>query len=157
LGSDVTETVNQAPEVLAALAKRYDDLPTREGMQALLDFTRLMTAADHWRDCEAVTLMTIHAAKGLEFSHVWLPALEERPPAPGGPPPASSPNRHNNDRLEEERRLLYVGLTRAQEQAVLSWAKTRDGNSRTHLRFLADLGQLVSAGENGSAFSPDMA
>ncbi|QUV99378.1 UvrD-helicase domain-containing protein [Chloracidobacterium sp. MS 40/45] len=157
VGSDPPETDHQTPEVLAALAKRYDDLPPREGMQALLDFTRLMTAADHWRDCEAVTLMTIHAAKGLEFSHVWLPALEERPPAPGGPPPASSPNRHNNDRLEEERRLLYVGLTRAQEQAVLSWAKTRDGNSRTHLRFLADLGQLVSAGENGSAFSPDMA
>lgn len=157
LGSDVTETVNQAPEVLAALAKRYDDLPTREGMQALLDFTRLMTAADHWRDCEAVTLMTIHAAKGLEFSHVWLPALEESSPVSGSPPPAANPNRHNNDRLEEERRLLYVGLTRAQEQAVLSWAKTRDGNSRTHLRFLADLGQLVSAGENGSAFSPDMA
>ncbi|WP_058867126.1 UvrD-helicase domain-containing protein [Chloracidobacterium thermophilum] len=157
LGSDVTETVNPAPEVLAAMAKRYDDLPTREGMQALLDFTRLMTAADHWRDCEAVTLMTIHAAKGLEFSHVWLPALEERPPAPDSPPPAANPNRHNNDRLEEERRLLYVGLTRAQEQAVLSWAKTRDGNSRTHLRFLADLSQLVLAGENGSAFSPDMA
>ncbi len=156
LGSDPPETDNQTPEVLAALAKRYDDLPTREGMQALLDFTRLMTAADHWRDCEAVTLMTIHAAKGLEFSHVWLPALEECPPAPGSPPPASSPNRPN-DRLEEERRLLYVGLTRAQEQVVLSWAKTRDGQSRTHLRFLADLEQLVLAGENGSAFSPDMA
>ncbi len=156
LGSDPPDTDNQTPEVLAALAKRYDDLPPREGMQALLDFTRLMTAADHWRNCEAVTLMTIHAAKGLEFSHVWLPALEERPPAPGSPPPAASPNRPD-DRLEEERRLLYVGLTRAQEQVVLSWAKTRDGQPMTHLRFLADLDQLVLAGENGSAFSPDMA
>jgi DNA helicase-2/ATP-dependent DNA helicase PcrA len=157
VGNNPPETDNQMPEVLAAMVKRYDDLPTREGMQALLDFTRLMTAADHWRDCEAVTLMTIHAAKGLEFSHVWLPALEESSPVSGSPPPAANPNRHNNDRLEEERRLLYVGLTRAQEQAVLSWAKTRDGNSRTHLRFLADLGQLVLAGENGSALSPDMA
>ncbi len=156
VGSDPPETDNQTPGVLAALAKRYDDLPTREGMQALLDFTRLMTAADHWRDCEAVTLMTIHAAKGLEFSHVWLPALEERPPAPGSPSPAANPN-HAHDRLEEERRLLYVGLTRAQEQAVLSWAKTRSGQAMTHLRFLTDLDQLVLAGENGSALSPDMA
>lgn len=156
VGSEASETANQAPVLLAALAKRYDDLPAREGMQALVDFTRLFTAADHWRDCDAVTLMTIHAAKGLEFSHVWLPALEESSAASGevSPSSPSSPNRFN-DRVEEERRLLYVGLTRAQEQVVLSWAETRDGQARTRLRFLDDLYQL--AGENGSSHTADMA
>jgi len=154
VGSNTQETTDHPPVVLAALAKRYDDLPTREGLQALLDFTRLCTAADHWRNCEAVTLMTIHAAKGLEFSHVWLPALEEALPSTSGESAPTDTNRSSN-RLEEERRLLYVGLTRAQQQAVLSSAKTRGGQSTVPLRFLADLATWAS--ENGSARSPDMA
>ncbi|MGQ9897391.1 MAG: UvrD-helicase domain-containing protein [Acidobacteriota bacterium] len=149
--SDTLEMASQVPTLLAAVAKRYDDLPTREGMQAFVDFTRLFTAADHWRDCDAVTLMTIHAAKGLEFSHVWLPALEEASPASDEEPPLP-PTRSERfcSNMEEERRLLYVGMTRAQKQLSLSWAKTREGRARARLCFLADLDGLVQVVENTS-------
>ena len=114
-GVAATGVVSRPAATLTAMVQRYDDLPVHDAMTALLDFTRLFTAADTWRDCDAVTLMTIHAAKGLEFEYVWLPALEE------------SSNIFGRDakELEEERRLLYVALTRAEKQAVLSWAAQR--------------------------------
>ncbi|OYT73670.1 MAG: hypothetical protein CFK52_01775 [Chloracidobacterium sp. CP2_5A] len=141
---------------LAAIAKRYDDLPLREAMAALLDFTRLFTPVDTWRDCDAVTLMTMHAAKGLEFGYVWLPALEDRRSATGNA-------RQDAKKLEEERRLLYVALTRAEEQVSLSWAARRGAASADDpagaptarpLPFLSELGcveTVVPSGEEGSA------
>jgi DNA helicase-2/ATP-dependent DNA helicase PcrA len=70
--------------------------------------------------CEAITLMTVHAAKGLEFGFVFLTGLEE------GLFPYAPPNHENKPReLEEERRLFYVGMTRARERLYLSWARSR--------------------------------
>ncbi|MDO9079719.1 MAG: UvrD-helicase domain-containing protein [Desulfuromonadales bacterium] len=78
---------------------------------------------------EAVALLTLHAAKGLEFPVVFLPGLEE------GLLPATLSG--NND-IEEERRLFYVGLTRAKNQAILSTAATRSGPSSPS-RFLQEI------------------
>ncbi|MFV8835023.1 DNA helicase II [Aquisalimonas sp.] len=72
--------------------------------------------ADAWEDC--VQLMTLHSAKGLEYPVVFLTGLEE----------GLFPHRmsaEDPDRLEEERRLCYVGITRARQQAVLTWAEKR--------------------------------
>jgi len=67
---------------------------------------------------EAVTLMTLHSAKGLEFPVVFLAGLEE-----GMFPHSRSLN--NNTEMEEERRLMYVGVTRAEEHLYLTFAKRR--------------------------------
>ncbi len=72
--------------------------------------------ADPWADC--VQLMTLHAAKGLEFPLVFLCGMEE------GLFPHSM-SAHDPDRLEEERRLCYVGMTRAREHLILSSAERR--------------------------------
>jgi ATP-dependent DNA helicase UvrD/PcrA len=70
------------------------------------------------RDTHAVSLMTLHAAKGLEFSVVILPGLED-----GILPTTRSINSH--EAIEEERRLLYVGITRAKEQLLITHTKHR--------------------------------
>ncbi len=78
-----------------------------------------------------VTVSTIHASKGLEFDHVFLVGLSE----------GLMPYRASDDveALEEERRVLYVGVTRAQESLYLSYAKRQDeraGRVRQPTRFL---------------------
>jgi DNA helicase-2/ATP-dependent DNA helicase PcrA len=67
---------------------------------------------------DSVTLMTLHAAKGLEFPYVFMIGMEE------GIFPHSRSLMDKNE-LEEERRLCYVGMTRAKEQLFLSYARKR--------------------------------
>ena len=81
---------------------------------------------------KSVTLMTLHAAKGLEFPLVFLAGLED------GifPHVRSIDSRESNSELEEERRLMYVGITRAKEKLYLTYAKSRKvwGNYQTNPR-----------------------
>ncbi|HSJ13063.1 MAG TPA: UvrD-helicase domain-containing protein [Longimicrobiales bacterium] len=90
----------------------------------------------------AVTLMTLHSAKGLEFGEVFLIGLEEGIlPHARSLPDAAEPG--GSDGIAEERRLLYVGITRARQRLTLSWCRTRrrGGQSATVLpsRYLEDL------------------
>ncbi|MCM1318962.1 MAG: UvrD-helicase domain-containing protein [Muribaculaceae bacterium] len=83
-----------------------------------------------------VTLMTVHASKGLEFKHIFIVGVEENlfP---------SSMSLENNAEIEEERRLLYVAITRAKTDCTLSFAGSRFRNGQTELtkpsRFLFDI------------------
>jgi DNA helicase-2/ATP-dependent DNA helicase PcrA len=80
---------------------------------------------------QGVTLSTIHAAKGLEFKHVFIIGCSE------GLLPFSSPS--PGEQLEEERRLMYVGVTRAEDTLHLSYARRKDpsgGIARAPSRFL---------------------
>ncbi len=80
-----------------------------------------------------VRVMTLHAAKGLQFSVVFLPGLEEHLL------PHWNAINSGCDAIEEERRLFYVGVTRARQQLILSWSQRRGGHPRQPSPFLSGL------------------
>lgn len=106
---------------LVTLASRYQDLDPEAAVEALLENAALQSDQDELKDKteqDAVRLMTIHAAKGLEFPYVFICGLEE----------GLFPHERLDDGAtdhEEERRLFYVALTRAAKKVLLSYAHVR--------------------------------
>ena len=109
-----------------------------ETLDEFLADAALMSSSDEEAGKDAVTLMTLHAAKGLEFPVVFLVGLEE-----GLLPHVRSMEESLED-IEEERRLAYVGMTRAMQELFLSYANSRfmfgGRNYNFPSRFLTDLG-----------------
>ncbi|HEY8003684.1 MAG TPA: UvrD-helicase domain-containing protein, partial [Phenylobacterium sp.] len=89
-------------------------------LEAYLEHVALVTDLDREAGDDAVQIMTLHSAKGLEFPLVFLPGWEE-----GVFPSQRSLDENGEKGLEEERRLAYVGLTRAREEARISFAANR--------------------------------
>jgi len=102
-----------------AVAREYDDISEDKSLEGFLAQLALVADVDNYRaDEDAVVLMTLHSAKGLEFPVVFLTGLEE----------GLFPHTHSlgdEEEVEEERRLCYVGITRAKERLFLSWASRR--------------------------------
>jgi ATP-dependent DNA helicase UvrD/PcrA len=107
-------------EELLTAAREFDvKHPESNSLEQFLEESSLVADTDAWEtETDRVTLMTMHAAKGLEFPVVFIVACEE-----GLLPHDRS--RHDEEKLEEERRLLFVGLTRAEEELQLSYAQYR--------------------------------
>src|SRR3989338_2521536 len=123
---------------LVSLAVRYDNLPMPEGLEKFLESAALASDQDELREEKnQERLMTVHAAKGLEFPYVLIIGIEE------GLFPYEREDDNKKDSLEEERRLMYVALTRAQKKLYLSYAMMRTifGNTdvRTNSQFLDEL------------------
>ena len=91
-----------------------------DNLQSFLEHVALATSIDQDWDGEKINLMTIHAAKGLEFDAVFLPGWEE-----GLFPHQKSLEEKGDFALEEERRLAYVGLTRAKKESFISFVMSR--------------------------------
>jgi DNA helicase-2/ATP-dependent DNA helicase PcrA len=91
-----------------------------DNLQSFLEHVSLATSIDKEWEGEKINLMTMHAAKGLEFDVVFLPGWEE-----GLFPHQKSLEEKGDSALEEERRLAYVGITRAKQEAYLSFAMKR--------------------------------
>ena len=104
-------------ENLKELARSMEEFPT---LAAFLEHVSLVMDAESGEGGERVSIMTLHAAKGLEFDMVFLPGWEE-----GLFPHQRSLDENGRAGLEEERRLAYVGLTRARAQAKIYFAANR--------------------------------
>ncbi len=124
---------------LASLAARHDHLAGQEGIAAFLAETALASDQDEMDRSEnkGVTLMTVHAAKGLEFATVFVTGMEE-----GLFPHAGMGADEDRDE-EEERRLFYVAMTRAKSRLILTMAQVRKIYGTDYLSepssFLADI------------------
>lgn len=103
---------------LVTVASKYDAYPPLEGIEKLLEETALASDQDEiTEDKNAVRLMTVHAAKGLEFDYVFITGLEDGLFPHAGREEAPDP--------EEERRLFYVALTRARRKLYLTYTSVR--------------------------------
>ena len=132
---------------LAGYMHAFADENPGAGLADFLERASLATSEDTADDGPKVSLMTIHAAKGLEFHRVYLTGMEEGvfPHARSYDDPAA---------LEEERRLAYVAITRAKRHLVLSYARERNLYNRyAHnlpSRFLSDLPPEAVETEGGA-------
>jgi len=147
--SDVLRSLGwsqEAPETRGAVRDRWDSLnalmalaeesPTETTLKEFVAELLERQQGQHEPNRSAVTLATVHSAKGLEWDSVYLVGLSE------GLMPISYAT--TKEAVEEERRLLYVGVTRARKKLALSWSEAGGGAAsrqgrRQASRFLADL------------------
>ncbi len=143
-----------------ANVRDFVDWLSRKGVEedknllALTQSVALITMLDKQeQDSDAVQLATLHAAKGLEFRHVFLVGVEE-----GILPHQSAVDAGN---IEEERRLMYVGITRAQHSLHLSWCARRklgrEWRNCEPSRFIAEMGDDLKIAGGKEDAPPDKA
>lgn len=137
-GTPQAETREENVGQLISNAQSYSSLAD------FLEEISLMSSADSSTEQDNVTFMTLHAAKGLEFPVVFIVGLEE-----GILPHARVYNSLDEADLEEERRLMYVGMTRAQQELHLCYAQSRvlfgDKTYPMPSRFIDDIGAQALA------------
>ena len=122
---------------LFSAVEKYDNFSAEKSLPIFLEEIALATDLDHLDNSQdTVTLMTLHSAKGLEFSAVFIIGMEE------GLLPHSRSIQDPSE-MEEERRLCYVGITRAKKKAYLIFARTRKiyGSTQANMssRFISDI------------------
>lgn len=122
---------------LVSTAKQYEDSTEEPSLSEFLEDVALVSDVDRYDEsADAVVLMTIHSAKGLEFPTVFLPGMEE------GLFPGYRAI-FENDEIEEERRLAYVAITRAKKKLYITLAHERMLNGSTNYnppsRFLGEI------------------
>jgi len=140
LNDGTTENESRIENIkeLISVATKYEVMDPKTALETFLNEVALIEEQSNRNDSalDKVTLMTIHAAKGLEFDYVFIAGLEE------GMFPHSRSYLDPKE-LEEERRLAYVALTRAKLQLYLSYAETRvyygGSNSNPVSRFVTDI------------------
>ncbi len=121
-------------ERFLALVPRFDELYLGDSLASFLDFLALYQPPDLTQELDAVQLMTIHSAKGLEFRRVYIAGLEENV-LPG----YYALRAEDPEAIAEERRLLYVAMTRAAESLTLTQVENRGGFQQEPSRFLKHL------------------
>ncbi len=138
----IADGTPQAEERQDNIGALLSDALNFASLPDFLEEVALMSSADTESNGQKVTMMTLHAAKGLEFPVVFIVGMEE------GILPHARVYEAGPAELEEERRLAYVGMTRAREELHLTYAKSRlqfgQRGYNPASRFLADMGEQVS-------------
>ena len=138
----IADGTPQAEEREANIGSLLSDAQNFASLPDFLEEVALMSSADADGDGQKVTLMTLHAAKGLEFPVVFIVGMEE------GILPHARVYEAGPAELEEERRLAYVGMTRARQELHLTYAKSRlqfgQRGYNPPSRFIADMGVQVA-------------
>jgi len=152
-GTEMGEARVENVRELFNVTTKFDNLPWQEGLSQFLEEVALVTEIDNLEDeKDAVTLMTLHSAKGLEFDTVFFVGLEE------GLLPHSQ-SLLDPSELAEEIRLAYVGLTRARKNLFLLYARNRRifGTMQSSLpsRILHALPSEAVESRNGSILNND--
>lgn len=133
----------QAEEREENIGSLLSDVRVFADLPEFLEETALISSADSAAGDDKVTLMTLHAAKGLEFPVVFMVGMEE------GIFPHSRIYEAGPAELEEERRLCYVGMTRARQELHLTYARSRlqfgQRGYNEVSRFIADMGDQIAA------------
>jgi DNA helicase-2/ATP-dependent DNA helicase PcrA len=142
--ADGTPQAEDREENIGAL---LSDAQSFASLPDFLEEVALMSSADTSSDGKKVTLMTLHAAKGLEFPVVFIVGMEE------GILPHARVYDAGPAELEEERRLAYVGMTRAREELHLTYAQSRlqfgQRGYNPMSRFITDMGDQVATIQAG--------
>jgi DNA helicase-2/ATP-dependent DNA helicase PcrA len=136
-GTDEGQARYENVKELLSVSKKYDEYIGEEGLNLFLEEVALIADTDNIdQENEAVHLMTLHSAKGLEFKAVFIIGLEE----------SILPHSRsllNQSEMEEERRLMYVGITRAKEKVYLLYTRERNLYGSVQInppsRFLDDI------------------
>lgn len=138
----IADGTPQAEDREANIGSLLSDAQNFAALPDFLEEVALMSSADTNSDEQKVTLMTLHAAKGLEFPVVFIVGMEE------GILPHARVYEAGLAELEEERRLAYVGMTRAREELHLTYAQSRmQFGQRSYnqmSQFITDMGDQVS-------------
>jgi DNA helicase-2/ATP-dependent DNA helicase PcrA len=139
----ISDGTPQAEDREANIGALLSDAQSFASLPDFLEEVALMSSADTDSQGQKVTLMTLHAAKGLEFPVVFIVGMEE------GIIPHSRVYEAGPAELEEERRLAYVGMTRAREELHLTYAQSRlqfgQRGYNAMSRFISDMGDQVAS------------
>jgi DNA polymerase III epsilon subunit family exonuclease len=123
---------------LKEVAEAFKTEPLADALAHFLDQATLYNSQDDLRQVNAVNLLTIHSAKGLEFPVVFVSGVEK------GNLPSFYAVRENGElrqkKIDEQRRLLYVALTRAKQQLFITYVQKRGDYAKKRSQFLVELG-----------------
>jgi len=121
--------------------RQLNDLPMDEAMGRFLNALALVDAQDNLTSLDAVSLLTFHAAKGLEFRKVIIIGMEDDHMPSFFAKKETDPldERSTQRKMDEQKRLLYVGMTRAKEELFLCAVKNRNGREQTSSPFLRQI------------------
>jgi DNA helicase-2/ATP-dependent DNA helicase PcrA len=119
-------------EARRAILRLAEEAPEGTTLRVFADELMARAKDQHEPALRTVTLSTLHAAKGLEWPHVWLSGWAE------GALPISYASTF--EQVDEERRLAYVGITRAARTLAISWSSSAGRGDRAPSRFLAEIG-----------------
>ncbi len=130
-GEGKIDNINELVSGAIEYEKRCEENGIAPSLSGYLEDIALVSDVDKYdADADAVVMMTVHSAKGLEFPIVFLAGMED------GIFP-SEQNMHSEDEMSEERRLAYVAITRAKEKLYITYAKNRMMYGRTSFNMLS--------------------